>query len=103
MAFTTLVVSNGKEFKHVPLGFSWTMFFFGPVPALARKDWITGVVLTFLCVFSFNAIGMIGAFFYNKIYARTIFNKGYRMMIVPEGIDAVKVAKYIGRDKIPYM
>ena len=103
MAFTTVTVSNGKEFKQVPLGFSWTMFFFGPFPAFARKDWGVGVILLFLCVFSFNAIGMIGAFFYNKVYARKIFDQGYRMLTVPEGIPADKVARYLGREKIPYM
>lgn len=103
MAFTTLVTSNGIDFKHMPLGFSWTMFFFGPYPMFARKEWFAGIIMLILSVASFNLSGMIAAFFYNKIYAKSILQKGYRVLIIPKGISVERITSYLGVEKVPYL
>ncbi|WP_345242127.1 DUF2628 domain-containing protein [Pontibacillus salipaludis] len=72
--------------KEVKIGFSWTTFFFGFIPALIRGDlkwasimFITGV-LAAIFTFGFGAWipGIIFSFVYNKIYIKDLLEKGYR-------------------------
>lgn len=82
-------LGNGREVK---LGFSWTFFFFGWFVPLFRGDWkwfliligtsvALGIVgLPFLVPFVFLAF----SFFYNKLYAKDLYEKGYRGMTAEE-------------------
>ena len=102
MAHTTISVSNGVEVKKVPLGFSWTTFFFGGIPALIRGDWIPGLVIVILCMFTWGIAGIIAAFIYNKIYAKSMFEKGYRIHSMPPGYTEDMVKADLGYVKFPH-
>lgn len=79
MAFGSIKVTNGLEIKDVPLGFSWTTFFFGCIPAFCRGDWISGSIIFSLAFFTLGFSNIIAAFLYNKMYARSLFERGYIM------------------------
>jgi hypothetical protein len=101
MAHTVISVTNGVEIKKVPLGFSWTTFFFAGFPALFRGDWIPGIIITVLSFFTWGVAGAIAAFIYNKMYAKSLFEKGYRVHAMPPGCTEETVCADLGYIKFP--
>ena len=63
--------------KNAPLGFSWTSLFFGFFPALFRGDikWTLIMLLVDFITFGFSLL--VFPFFYNKVYAKALLEKGY--------------------------
>lgn len=67
------------------VGFSWTTFFFGFLPALFRGDlkWAAIMFVTALAIGIFTAgfgawiPGIIFSFTYNKSYIKDLLEKGY--------------------------
>ena len=84
--------------KEVKLGFSWTMFFFGVFVPLFRGDWkwfliILGidVALTITGLIFIMPLLMLGlSFFYNRLYAKDLYDKGYRGLTLEEDRELVK-------------
>jgi hypothetical protein len=81
----TLTNDSGLS-KQVKIGFSWTTFFFGPIPALIRGD-LKWAVIMFILAAVVGAVtlgfgawvpGLIFSFVYNKIYIKDLLEKGYR-------------------------
>lgn len=84
--------------KEIKLGFSWTMFFFGMFVPLFRGDWkwfliilgieaaltITGLVF----IAPFILIGL--SFGYNQLYAKDLYDKGYRGLTPEENQELIK-------------
>ena len=101
MAHTVISVSNGVEIKKVPLGFSWTTFFFGGFPALIRGDWTTGLILIVINAITYGVAGIIAAFLYNKYYAKSLFEKGYSVHATPPGYTTDMVKTELGYLKFP--
>lgn len=72
--------------KELKIGWSWTTFFFGVFVPLIRGDlkWFAIMFLTNILVGTVTAgFGLLGtpflfAFFYNKVYAKDLYEKGYR-------------------------
>jgi hypothetical protein len=91
-----MIMTNGNEVKKVPLGFSWTTFFWGGLPALFRQDWLWGFALIVVGVLTSGVAGMIAAFFYNKAYAKALFEKGYKVAELPAGYTEMHVKTYLG-------
>ena len=86
-----LINKAGLE-KECPVGFSWTMFFFGFFVPLSRGD-LLGVLIHFLpSVFSFGIFWLIWPFFYNKNYINRLLDKGY----MPCSASDLSVLKDIG-------
>ena len=77
MAYTTITLTNGREIKKAPVGFSWTTFFWGGWPALFRQDWAWGLGILIAGICTYGFAGIVFAFFYNKIYIKTLVNQGY--------------------------
>lgn len=71
--------------KSVKVGFSWTTFFFGFLPALFRGDlkWaiimfiIEAVLGSFTLGIGSFITGLVFSFVYNKIYIKEMIEKGY--------------------------
>jgi hypothetical protein len=72
--------------KEVKMGFSWTTFFFGFLPALFRGDlkWavimliIEAVLGSFTLGIGAGITGIVFSFVYNKINIKDLLEKGYR-------------------------
>ena len=67
--------------KRVPVGFSWTMLFFGPLVPLFRGDikWTIIYLLVVLVTLPLYGIGCIVLpFIYNKQYLLGLFERGYK-------------------------
>lgn len=101
MAFATITMTNNVELKKVPLGFSWTTFFFGGWPAIFRQDWAWGVCLIIACLFTYGIAGVVCAFFYNKSYAKRLFNQGYTISALPPGVTEDHVKNYLEYVNLP--
>jgi hypothetical protein len=70
-------MTNGLEMKKAPVGFSWTTALFGPFPALFRQHWSWGIGIAIGNLALYGLVGLVCAFFYNKIYIKSLFSKGY--------------------------
>jgi hypothetical protein len=77
MAKATIYLTNGLEVKKAPVGFSWTVFFWGGWPCLFRQDWVWAILLLLACIFTYGIAGIVCAFFYNKVYIKSLIEKGY--------------------------
>lgn len=69
-------VKNGIT-KSVPVGFSWSVFFFGGFPLLLRGQLAAGALLIIACVYTLGFAGMLAAFFANKWSADDLAAKGW--------------------------
>lgn len=83
-----LVNPNTDETKMAPVGFSWTVFFWGVFPALFRLDWKNlGIMAAVIFGAGLLTAGFGGwvamvvfAFIYNdKMYLKDLLNKGFRI------------------------
>ena len=72
MAFTKIIFKNPNTgaIKEAPVGFSWTVFFFGFIPALFRADWKWAAIMFLLAMFTFGLSNLVFMFIYNKLYVR---------------------------------
>lgn len=101
MAFATISVSNGVEIKQAPIGFSWTTFLFGGWPAIFRQDWLMGAVILVLGLLTWGIAGMVFAFFYNKIYLKSLFEKGYYIHALPGNVTEDQIKAFTGYITLP--
>jgi|TARA_B110000967_G_C18826333_1_gene531605 hypothetical protein len=79
MAFSTLNLKH-PEFeitKEVPVGFSWTILFFGFFPPLFRGDFKWGLIMLIAALLTSFLASLIFMFIYNKIYLKSLLEKGY--------------------------
>jgi len=101
MAYAKISVSNGVEIKHAPIGFSWTTLFFGGWPAIFRQDWLMGFVILVLSLFTWGLAGVVFAFFYNKIYLKSLFEKGYKIHALPGNVTEDQIKEFTGYITLP--
>ena len=101
MAYATVLLTNGVEVKKAPIGFSWTMFFWGGWPAIFRQDWLWGIALILACIFTWGIAGVVCAFFYNKVYAKSLFDKGYKVHMLPPNVTEDTLKAYLGYMVLP--
>ncbi|MDR1693876.1 MAG: hypothetical protein LBR70_01595 [Lactobacillaceae bacterium] len=82
MAKTILKLKNIStgDIKTAPLGFSWTVLLFGFFVPLYRRDWDMALLMILLYILSFGLVSIVFAFFYNKMYARSLFERGYDLL-----------------------
>lgn len=87
MAFTKIVFKNPNNgaIKEAPVGFSWTVFFFGLFPALFRGDWKWAVIMLILAVMTFGLSNLAFMFIYNKLYIKELIGEGYKAESIASG------------------
>jgi hypothetical protein len=100
MARATIYLTNGNEVKKVPVGFSWTMFFWGFFVPLIRADWLWAIAMFILAIFFWWLPAVVMAFFYNKIYLKSLFDKGYKIHDSNQVSDAW-LKTYLGYINLP--
>ena len=87
MAYASIMFENSTsgKIKIAPVGFSWTMFFFGFFPALLRGDlkWTLIMILTVPFTAGINMI--IFMFIYNKIYIKDLISQGFKAKSISNG------------------
>ena len=71
--------------KEAPVGFSWTVFFFGFFPPIFRGDWKWGLIILVAAVCTFGISNLIFMFIYNKLFIKSLLEQGYTS-IDPEDI-----------------
>lgn len=100
MAYAKIHVTNGIDIKVAPIGFSWTTLFFGFIPALIRGDWKWAVIQLICSILSYGLSGFVFMFIYNKLYAKDLLNKGFKVMKIDGAVDE-KIKSDLGLFEIP--
>ena len=79
MAFSTLNLKHPEYevIKQAPVGFSWTVFFFGFFPPLFRGDWKWGIVMLVAALCTFGISTLVFMFIYNKLFVKSLLDSGY--------------------------
>lgn len=109
MAHGTVVIINPitEERKIIPVGFSWTVLFWGCFPALFRQDWknfaiiLVTLLLTGLMFIAFIPL-VIFAFIYNdKMCLKDALNDGWKIQRYSgkKSLDAVSATVGYNLDK----
>ena len=66
-----------RQGKQAKIGISWTVFFFGPFPALFRGDWKWFLIMILADSFTLGLSHWVFIFLYNKLYLTDLLAKGY--------------------------
>jgi len=87
MAYTKIVFENPKTgyIKEAPVGFSWTVLFFGFFPPLFRGDWKWGVIFFLLALLTWGLSNLIFMFIYNKLYIKDLIGSGFKAKSIETG------------------
>ena len=80
MAFTRVTFENphNGHIRIAPIGFSWTVLFFGFLPPLFRSDWKWGIIIFLFAFFTWEISNIIFSFIYNKLYVKDLIGNGYK-------------------------
>lgn len=80
MAYEIVTMENPHtgEMREAPLGFSWTVLFFGAFPALFRGDWKWFFIMLFIGFLTFGFSGLVFMFIYNKLHMKELIMKGFK-------------------------
>lgn len=86
-----MLINKDKLKKECPIGFSWTVFFFGPIVPLRRGDLKWFLIMLFL---NATVVGILANFLwfsknYNKFYIQDWLEKGYKPYD-EKAVDALK-------------
>jgi len=87
---------NGNM-REAPVGFSWTVLFFGIFPPMFRSDWKGMVLIWISAIFTLGFSGLIWPFFYNKLYICKLISDGFKVVSVDDG-DLQRVGEHVGRE-----
>tara|TARA_B100000929_G_C15200882_1_gene315735 strand:+ start:209 stop:526 length:318 start_codon:yes stop_codon:yes gene_type:complete len=63
--------------KQAPVGFSWTVFFWGFFPPIFRGDWKFCIIILLCAAITFGFSNLVFAFIYNKLYISGLLDEGY--------------------------
>lgn len=81
MLQSSLILKNPRtgEIKSAPLGFSWSVLLFGFFVPFYRHDWKWGTLMLITYILTWGLISIPFALIYNKYYARSLFQHGYKL------------------------
>lgn len=87
MAFTSVVFKNPNTgaMKEAPIGFSWTVFFFGFFPPLFRGDIKWAAIMFLAASFTFGLSNIVFMFIYNKLYVQDLIAAGFKAQSIAKG------------------
>ena len=87
MAYTKVVFENPKtgHIRIAPVGFSWTVLFFGFFPPLFRSDWKWGIIMFLIITITWGLSGLVFMFIYNKLYIKDLIRSGFKAKSVETG------------------
>ena len=67
----------GKN-RNAPVGFSWTVLFFGFFPPLFRQHWVGFLIIFIAAILTCGLSGLVFMFIYNKMYIKHLIEDGYK-------------------------
>ena len=81
--------------KNAPVGFSWTMFFFGPFVPIKRGEWMWALGYTILAFATLGLSPAVAVFIYNKGHIKRLIASGYKAKTIT-GSDFENVKRGLG-------
>jgi hypothetical protein len=106
MAFDRVILENPRtgQIRKAPVGFSWTMFFWGPFAPMFRGDWKWAIILLIVALIAAAASGgflgwlpfFIAAFMWNKSYLNRLVSDGFQLKATERGSSLDKVDRALG-------
>ncbi len=87
MAFTSIIFKNPNTgaIKEAPVGFSWTVFFFGFFPPLFRGDWKWAIIILLISLLTMGFSNLVFMFIYNKLYIKDLIGSGFKAQSIASG------------------
>lgn len=87
MANNTIYFQNPRtgQVRSAPVGFSWTVFFFGPFPLLFRSSWKWAAIIFIAALVTSGISSVIFSFFINKLYIGDLLCEGFEVKSVEKG------------------
>lgn len=98
MAKVEITLKNpvSGEFIKAPVGYSWTVLFFGFFVPIFRGDWIYTAILLAFGVFTFGLSNIVFSFIYNKTFIKNKILKSGFKAVRNQSADLSKIAHTIG-------
>ena len=106
MAFDTVILENPRtgQIRTAPVGFSWTMFLFGPFAPMFRGDWKWAIIVLIIAIiaavisvgFLGWVPGVIGAFMWNKSYLNRLISDGFQLKATQRNSSLDRVDRELG-------
>lgn len=96
MAYDTAYLINPRtgQIRSAPIGFSWTSFFFGPMPMLFRGAWKWFFIQWPNALCTLGLSGLIWMFIVNRLYLGDLLRDGFRFKGAARGGTVDSVATY---------
>ena len=87
MAYATIAFENPHtgEMKEAPVGFSWTVLFFGFFPPIFRNDWKWAFIILVFAFITWGLSNLVFMFIYNKLYIKDLISAGFKVKSVGTG------------------
>lgn len=87
MAYNTIYFQNPHtdQSRRAPVGYAWTVLFFGPLVFLARKEWMLFAITLVLTLITAHLSNVFLSFKGNRMYIQMLVNVGYRVDKVTRG------------------
>ncbi len=97
MAYNTIYFQNQQtgQTRRAPVGYAWSVLFFGPFVFLARKEWMLFVMTLVLTVLTLHISNIVLSFKVNRMYIQMLINQGYRVAKVKHG-SVERMSKKLG-------
>ena len=89
MAHSKIYFENPRtgQVKEAPVGFSWTVFFFGFFPPLFQGHWGGFAILLIAAALTLGLSGLVFMFIYNKMYIKYLIGEGYKAKSATADLD----------------
>lgn len=92
MAYAKLYLKNPYTgtVREAPVGFSWTVLFFGFFPPVFRSDWRGFVMIFLFWLFAPVLSNFIFMFIYNRMYLKSLIRDGFQVAGGTTDVDAIQ-------------
>lgn len=92
MAYAKIYFENPHtgQVKEAPVGFSWTVFFFGFFPPLFRGHWAGFFIILLSAMVTVGLSNFVFIFIYNKMYIKHLISEGYKAKNASADLDFIQ-------------
>ena len=92
MAYAKIYFENPHtgQVKEAPVGFSWTVFFFGFFPPLFRGHWGGFAIILLAALVTVGLSNLVFMFIYNRMYIKHLISEGYKAKSASADLDFIQ-------------